>query len=154
MCHTWIFHLNKYLISALNHLKQSPFCCTLGNMCMQCTWFYPHFLVPASLPPSLPFPSLSLSVSSLSNSLSLCKLDKLLSGPEIWHIMPLCWSSFSVKPWIWMQCKWYDYSLKGTINFTIVKPFQVQRLTLWDNEENSKVHFKLMQWLCWQMNIQ
>lgn len=57
-----IFHLNKYLIFVLNHLKQSPFCCSSGNMCIQCKQFYPHFYISASL--------LSLSL-SLTISLSV-----------------------------------------------------------------------------------
>lgn len=64
MWQIWIFHLNKYLIFALNHLKQSPFCCSSGNMCMQCTWFYPHFSIPLSLSLSISHrfsPSLSFS---------------------------------------------------------------------------------------------
>lgn len=84
--------------------------------------------------PPVPSPSLSPSSSPSLSRFSLHELDKLLSGPEIWHIMPLCWSSLGATPWIWMQCKWYDDSLWGNINFTIIQLFWVQRLTSWDNQ--------------------
>lgn len=144
-------------MSSLNHLKQSPFCCSSGNMCTQSTRVFSSlslFLVihPRTLHLSQSPPSLTIhSYSTSSSPSSLRQLDKLLSGPEIWHIMPLCWSVFSVKPWIWERCKWYDYSLKGTINFTIAKPPQVQRLTSWDNEVNSEVQPKSAQWRSSQM---
>lgn len=111
MWFAWMFHLNKYLIWVLNHLKPKPFWCSADNM--------------VSSTPSL----LSLSLLSL----SLQELDKLLSGPEIWRIIPLCWLSLGATPWIWMQCKWYDDSLWGNINFTIIQLFWVQRFTSWDN---------------------
>lgn len=102
--------------------------------------FFSSFLPPShlthltQLPPPFTILSLSLlSLLSLSPPPSLC----LFSGPEIWRIMPLCWSVSSVKPWIWARCKWYDYSLKGTINFAVTKPPRVQRLAWWDNEVNS-----------------
>lgn len=148
MWHTWIFHLNKYLIFALNHLKQSPFCCSSGNMCMQCTWFYPHFSVPASLPPyplslSPSFPPshtqsrslfLSLSVSWTSCSVAL-KYGTLCRSVD--HRSALHPES---------ECNVNDMMIpsKATLTLLSFKLFQVQRLTSWDNEVNSKAHFNVV----------
>lgn len=146
MWHIWIFHLNKYLIFVLNHLKQSPFCCSSGNMCMQCTRLYLHF----PIPPFSPSLSVSLSVSSLYLSISLSA----------------SWTSCSVALKYGTLCRSVDHRSvlhpesecnvndmipsKATLTLLSFSFFQVQRLTSWDNEVKSKVHFNLMRWLCWQ----
>lgn len=165
MWHTWIFHLNKYLIFALNHLKQSPCCCSSGNMCMQCTRFYPHFSVPASLP----FPTLSLSISSPSLSLSLSLPTQSLS---LSLYLSVSWTSCSVALKYGTLCRSVDHRSalhpesecnvndmmipsKATLTLLSFSSFKCKG---WLHETMKYVTlrftFNLMRWLRWQINIQ
>lgn len=133
MRNTWIFHLNKYLIFVLNHLNQSPFCCSTGNMCMQCTQFYPHFH-PPSLSLSLSFlsvsPSLSVSWTSCSLALKYAALCRSVDHRSALHpesecnvndMIPskatltlLSFSCFKSKGWL-------HETMKSTVGFTLTQ---------------------------------
>lgn len=126
-----IFHPHKYLIFVLNHLKQSPFCCSSGNMCMQCKQFYPHFYISAFLHSLCLSPnphylsvswtscSVALKYGTLCRSVDLhsalhpeseCSVNDTIIFSKAMLNLPLC-SFFKCKGWL-------HETVKLTVRFT------------------------------------
>lgn len=129
MWRTWIFHLNEYLILILNHLRQTP------SGILWATWFYlcPS---PTSLSLVLHFFSLSLSISpylsviwtSCSVALKYCKSCRSVDHHSVLHLES--------------ECNVNDMMIPSKATLTLLSfSFFKWKVTLWDNEVNSKLHF-------------